>query len=165
MASESEDNDHVWQELLAIESKDDPIDPKDDPAWQEFLRKYAWKGLLAEAREQIGSLDRDAQAELRYELIDQHASIAMEGGCSRNRAIHFAMKRFGVGERTVETALKYMKQRRKAEAARTPTLFTMTPEAEAKAAAFKAKEAEIKAQAKQRFLRFKAKLMLWLKHR
>ena len=86
MASESEDNDHVWQELLAIESKDDPIDPKDDPAWQEFLRKYAWKGLLAEAREQIGSLDRDAQAELRYELIDQHASIAMEGGCSRYEA-------------------------------------------------------------------------------
>ena len=131
----------------------------------EVLRRFAWKGALADAQEQIAKLDDDARAKLRYELIDQHASMAMKDGCSRGAAIRFAMKRFGVKERTVETALKYMKQKREAEAAQAPKLFTMTPEAEAKAAAFKAKEAEIKAQAKQRFERFNRKLMLWLKFR
>src|SRR5262249_27248893 len=84
--------------------------PNDDPV----LQKYASKGALAEAREQIENLDRDAQAELRYELIDQHVSIAMKNGCSRKSAIYYAMERFGVHERTVETALAYMNERGRA---------------------------------------------------
>jgi hypothetical protein len=136
-------------------------DPKDDPV----LVKYAGIGALTTAGEQIDSLDRDAQANLRYELIDQHVSMAMKDGCSRNDAIGYAMERFGVSSRTVETALDYMKQNRETEAARPLAHLTTTPEAEAKAKAFKANEAEIKAKAKQRFLRFKAKLMLWLKLR
>jgi hypothetical protein len=123
-------------------------DQNDDPV----LVKYAGIGALAEAREQIGNLDRDAQAELRYELIDQHVSMAMDDGCTRKQAISYAMECFCVGIRTVETALAEMEKRREAEAGRTPILLTMTPEAEAKAEEFKAKEAETKAEAKAKFL-------------
>jgi hypothetical protein len=133
-------------------------DPKDDPV----LVKLAGKGAVAEADEQLSKLNSDALAKVRYELIDQHVSMAMRDGCSRNEAIAYAMERFGIkSPSTVETALAYVKEK----AERSPELFKMTPEAEAKAEAFKANEAEFKARAKQRFKRFKAKLRLWLKFR
>jgi hypothetical protein len=145
-------NDPGFKQRRAV---DQNRDPADDPV----LVKYAGIGALADAGEQIGNLDKDVRAKLRYELIDQHVSMAMKDGCSRNDAIDYAMKRFGVSARTVETALDYMQQERE----RTPGLLTMPPEAEAKAKAFEANEAEIKAKAKQRFLRWRARLALWLK--
>jgi hypothetical protein len=82
----------------------------DDPV----LVKYAGLGALAEAREQLGQLDRDSRAKLRHELIDQHVSMAMADGCTRQRAIGYAMKRFGVSERTVETAIAFMDEKGRA---------------------------------------------------
>jgi hypothetical protein len=128
---------------LVADSKDDPV-----------LVKLAGIGALAKGREQIESLDQGAVADLRYELIDQHVSMAMKDGCSRNDAIGFAMERFKIrSPSTIETALAYMKEKREAEAARTPERFTTTPEAEAKAEAFSTNKSDVKAQAEQRFKR------------
>jgi hypothetical protein len=168
MADDPTDNSNAPAPRRSVHSSDDGFptftdvvaNPKDDPV----LVKYAGTGALAEARNQIPKFDRDA-ANLRYELIDQHVSMAMKDGYSRDDAKYYARERFGVEDRTVETALAYMKQKRETEAARPLAQFTTTPEAEAKAKAFEANEAEIKAKAKQRFLRFKAELMLWLKLR
>jgi hypothetical protein len=147
-------------------------DPPAEPAPEDIaeystdsttLDELAGIGALAKARKQIPKLDKDA-ANLRYELIDQHVSMAMRDGCSRNDAIAYAMERFRIrSSTTVETALAYMRQKRKAELARTPTPFTMTREAEAKAEAFRANESEIKAQAKQRFERKLSERAWWLK--
>jgi hypothetical protein len=86
---------------MADDSNNDPV-----------LSKYASKGALAEAREQIEQLDRDARAKLNYELIDQHIQMAMKDGCTRKQAISFAMERFGVSERTVETAIAHISEDR-----------------------------------------------------
>jgi hypothetical protein len=139
-------------------------DPKDDPV----LVKYAGVGALAEAREQLDQLDRDALAELDYELIDKmfttYMITAPEKDRTRKKAIEAVRKAYTpaistgpISVRKVEMALAEMEKKRQAEEVRTPTLFTMTPEAEAKAKLFKAQEAKIKAEAKARFLARKAK--------
>jgi len=140
-------------------------DPKDDPV----LVKYAGIGALAEAREQLQQLDRDARAKLDYELIDKMFATYLDTAPEKDRTRQKALAavasahRPPISERKVEMALEYMKQKREAEAARTPTLFTMTPEAEAKAKEFKAKEATVKADAKARFLAFLADIKAWRK--
>jgi hypothetical protein len=153
---------------LADDPRDVSLFQNDDPATDDpVLVKYAGKGALVEAREQIGNLNRDALAKLKYELIDQHVSMAMADGRTRKQAMSYAVERFNLGEkgRTVETALDDMKQKREAEAARTPAPFAMTPEAEAKAREHKADEAESKAKAKARFLDFLVEIRSWLNRR
>src|SRR6516225_10305025 len=142
-------DDDYRRQIDQLEQRIDHLE-NDKRVLEKLLVKYAGKGALAEACKQIPKFDRDA-ANLRFELIDQHVTMAREGGCSRSDAIRYAMERFKVGRSTVENALDYMEQKRGAEIAHTPTLFTMNSEAEAKAEAFRANESEIKAQAKQRF--------------
>jgi phage I-like protein len=106
-------------------------DPSDDPV----LARYAGIGALAEAREQLGALSKEDRAKLKHELIDQHVSMAMHDGRTRKQAISFARECFRVSERTVETALAFMKGRREAEEAHAKFVRTRPEEARKRAIA------------------------------
>jgi hypothetical protein len=87
---------------------------KDDMEDDPVLVKYAGVGALAEAREMCREKGERWTSEVRYELIDQHVSMAIADGCTRKQAISYAMERFRVVERTVETALAFMDRKGRA---------------------------------------------------
>jgi hypothetical protein len=157
----NQDDADLRKRIDRLELKIDQLE-HENRTLEKLLVKYAGKGALAETRGELlkrAETDSDALANLRYELIDQHVAMAMKDGCSRNDAIGYAMERFGISSKsTVETALKFMRQKRE----HTPAPFIMTLEAEAKAEAFRANESEIKAQV-QRFERKLPERAWWLK--
>jgi hypothetical protein len=158
MADQPDDNPRAPAARRSVHSCTDDFpnftdvvaNPKDDPV----LVKLAGIGALAKGLEQLESLDGEALANLRYELIDQHVAMAMRDGCSREEAIGYARGRFGIGKRTVETAIDYVKKNAER---------TSTPDVKAGVVPFNATEAESKAIAKQRFVRAVVTRALWLK--
>ena len=89
-------------------------DPSDDPA----LKKYAALGALAEAREQWQQKSREVRAQLLYEQIDHFVEVYFadptptKEARTRDRAVYWATKAYGVSRRTVEAALAFMKKKR-----------------------------------------------------